>query len=364
MKITVKTTQQKIFQLDAEPSDTVGALKLKIQETQGHSAHTQKIIYAGKILTDDKTVESCGIKEKDFLVLMVAKPKPSATLAAVPSGPSALPPPTTPVSVPPEPAAPAAPSTATPDEPAAQPATSTTESGSFLSGAALETTISGIMEMGFERDQVLRALRASFNNPDRAVEYLMTGIPTHLDAEVSNAPGPRPQPPQRAPQAAASLPSSAPAPPAPQAQPQNLFQLAQQQQQSGGGANPTGANPQIDLAALQNSPQMQALREQLAQNPALIQPILQQLAMQNPAIAQALAQNPEAFLQLLGIDEGDDEEGAVPPGAQVIRVTEEEQAAITRLEALGFPRQAVIQAYFACDKNEELAANFLFESED
>lgn len=41
-----------------------------------------------------------------------------------------------------------------------------------MTGTQLEGVLQNMMEMGFEREQCVRALRASYNNPDRAVEYL------------------------------------------------------------------------------------------------------------------------------------------------------------------------------------------------
>lgn len=49
-----------------------------------------------------------------------------------------------------------------------------------------------------------------------------------------------------------------------------------------------------------------------------------------------------------------------PPGS--IQVAPGEMEAINRLASLGFPKARAAEAYFACDKNEEFAANFLFEA--
>jgi UV excision repair protein RAD23 len=39
------------------------------------------------------------------------------------------------------------------------------------------------MSMGFSREQCVEAYRAAFNNLERAVEYILNGIPAHLKGQ-------------------------------------------------------------------------------------------------------------------------------------------------------------------------------------
>jgi UV excision repair protein RAD23 len=63
--------------------------------------------------------------------------------------------------------------------PAEQPSGQFGSTSSFLTGEGLQTSINNMIEMGYPREEVMRALRASYNNPDRAVEYLLT-VRIHL----------------------------------------------------------------------------------------------------------------------------------------------------------------------------------------
>ncbi|KAJ5756990.1 uncharacterized protein N7511_007172 [Penicillium nucicola] len=367
MKLTFKDLKQEKFVIDVEPSETVREVKAKIALEKGeYEAERMKVIYSGKILQDDKTVESYNIQEKDFLVCLPSKPKaaPASSQPKPPSTPAAK----APASTPAPPPAPQASSTAAPAVPATpSPAGATQSSGpafgdpsTLAMGSAAEGAVAQMEAMGFVRTDIDRAMRAAFYNPDRAIEYLLTGIPDNIQEQQQ----------QQQEEAAAPAPTAGGDAPAPAGgeEPLNLFEAAAQAGEGGGrGARGAGAGAGAGDAAslefLRSNPHFQQLRQLVQQQPHMLEPILQQVAAGNPQIASLIGQNSDQFLQLLGedIEEG---EGDLPPGAQAISVTEDERDAIERLCRLGFPRDHVIQAYFACDKNEELAANFLFDQPD
>jgi UV excision repair protein RAD23 len=78
------------------------------------------------------------------------------------------------------------------------------------------------------------------------------------------------------------------------------------------------------------------------------------------AFSQMVASMPPDQLQRL-MGDAARAGGGVPPGANVVRLTDEEMAAVNRLTELGFDQQDAVAAYLSCDKNEALAANLLLE---
>ncbi|KAL1763593.1 UV excision repair protein RAD23-like A isoform X2 [Sigmodon hispidus] len=76
--ITLKKLQQQIFKIRMDPEETVKVLKEKIEAEKSRDAFPvagQKLIYAGKILSDDVPIKEYHIDDKNFVVVMVTKAK-------------------------------------------------------------------------------------------------------------------------------------------------------------------------------------------------------------------------------------------------------------------------------------------------
>lgn len=213
----------------------------------------------------------------------------------------------------------------------------------FISSQEYQNAITEMMAMGFGRAEVESAMRATFNNPERAVEFLLSGgVPPEADFGVPAA-----------------------------------LSGSESDGGVGGGSDASGAD---FVAQLQAWPQFQQMRQLVQSNPQLLPQLLQQLGRANPTLLSSIQSNEERFLSFLNApagastasEESSGEEGGGGAAAGMpaqIRVTEHEKESIDRLKALGFPEHLVIQAYFACDKNEVAAANFLlnegaFEEEE
>lgn len=356
-------------------------MKERVEKEKGsdYPAGGQKLIYAGKILQDDSLLESYNIDEKKFLVIMVTKPK-APPPSVEPTDPTvqeaAAPEPTTPQtstsSASTETAS--APTTATAASSTSTTTTTTSSSttqsstapaaagaGSaeslLVMGEEFNRMVENIMEMGYERSQVERALRASFNNPYTAVQYLVDGIPSNLEEPAAQQPG------------------------------SGGGGGGGRQEPAGDEGEGEGPDPDEDpLNFLRAQPQFEQMRQMIRSNPQLLDAFIQQIGQTNPQLLQVIQQNQEAFVSMLnessgtggsgggsgagsgsggntgsGGGGGGGGSGRAVPGQNAIMVSPQDRDAIERLKALGnFPEDVVIQAYFACEKNENLAAEFLF----
>ncbi|XP_017490469.1 PREDICTED: UV excision repair protein RAD23 homolog B-like [Rhagoletis zephyria] len=351
MKITLKTLQQSQFDVEIDENETVRNLKEKIQSSKGadYNADWMKLIYSGKIWGDNDVLKSCSYDESKFVVVMVTKPKPAPAAANPPpkaSQPAA------------EPTPPDSPTRGTASAGGAATASSSIAAEStIVIGSDYERIVAQLVEMGYGRPEVERALRASFNNPDRAVEYLLSGIPVDLE-EGGGAPAAGNVPP-----AAGGAPASAGA---------GAPAAAAGRGESGAGGG--GGNP---LEFLMAQPQFQQMRQAVQQNPALLNTLMQQIGRNNPQLMDMINQNQEDFLRMINSNEplppvipaagpGAANAEAAEAAASLEsligshhRLSTEEKEAVDRLKALGFPEYLALQAYFACDKNENMAANFL-----
>lgn len=364
MKLTVKTLKGSHFEIRVQPSDTIMAVKKNIEDMKGKDSYPcgqQLLIHNGKVLKDESTLAENKVSEDGFLVVMLSKSKASgfggtsSTLPAATAAPSSNP--TPPEASPPVLASKSNASASNLEPlPAGAPSNAYGEAASNLvAGTNMEQTIQQIMDMGggtWDKETVTRALRAAYNNPERAVDYLYSEIPEMAEVAVPVAAGGANSAAQTGTDSVAAVSG------APNSSPLNLFP---QENLSGDAAAGLGS-----LDFLRNNQQFQALRSMVQANPQILQPMLQELGKQNPQLLRLIEEHHQEFLQLISEpmdgSEGDLFDQAEQDMPHAVSVTPAEQEIIERLEAMGFDRALVIEAFLACDRNEELAINYLLEN--
>ncbi|XP_005720594.1 UV excision repair protein RAD23 homolog B [Pundamilia nyererei] len=279
MLITLKTLQQQTFKIDIDEEETVRTLKERIEQEKGKeifSVAGQKLIYAGKILSDDSPLKEYKIDEKNFVVVMVTKPKkaPAASQRS-----TAVPAPST--------TAPAAQSdsSSTSDKPAEQ--SSTDDKPEESQPSTTEASSTSVGRSGDSTNLISEAV-SNLGSP-----HIMLGDDEHVSGAASITPA------------------------------SNCY---------------TAADSQLEISSHQ---------EQFIQ-------------MLNEPVPEPVPGGGSSGGGGGGVGGGG---GGGGGGNQMnyIQVTPQEKEAIERLKALGFPEGLVIQAYFACEKNENLAANFLLQ---
>lgn len=319
MKLTIKSLKQVPYEVEVESeSVTVRQLKEEVERLHGFDHSTLKLVFNGVVLDDSKKLSECNIKEGNVIVMMSAKAKPQNVQKEEAKKEESVP----------------QVNNNTTTNLNSQ--TNNNNTNVPVQQKDYSQEVKTLMDFGFPKAECEAAIKAARGNVSVATEFLLNGIPEGLPTEENPISG-------------------------------------------------SSLDPNSPTAVLKNIASV--VKILCLNNPSQLQSILLGLQQTSPELMDLIRDNEDEFKNLISQPINDDDmrafqefnrqarsesgldrqgSGLDQPqegqGRNVIKLTKQDYDAVGRLKELGFSEMDAVQAYFACDKNEDAAANFLWEN--
>ena len=315
MLVSFRTTSNKLYQEEFDPSTTIAAIKTQMAEKYGYSANKMRLLYNAKVLPDTATLESAQV-QKGFIILhaLPATGAPQKQEAKPVETPKAE-----------EPVGPTE-----NKAPTCEPLPEFSRNSGRPDPPGFRAKVQELMSMGFSEGDCVNALRAALGNADRAADFILSGHIPEVPQMISTADIPVGEADED------------------EEVDDIVFSDSDEEEDDDGAA------------ALRR---FTRFRDQLIRNPEQLRTFLEQMAEENPAVAGLIRDDPAAFLGSIGLNPDDFDLSGLGRTTEYERLmsqfTAAERESIHALEKLGLDTMIIIQVFVACDKNEELARECL-----
>jgi len=344
MKVHLRTIRNKEAELEVDESTLIDALLDAAVEKFKPDFQKDSIllVFKGKVLTADQTVGHYGCKDKDRIVVMSKKKR---DIGASPKPKKVEKPVEKPVGK--------APETTTDQKPATAKETSSPAGTSVAEGSVATDfvvvdpeKVNTLVNMGFETGEATEALKQTNGDVDAAAAIILESGDALADGDIPDGDALMTEITEQLLSADAEyqLPESHP-----------LYEFTQ-------------------------SEAFEEVKREVRRNPTMMPRLILEMLKANPELSELIVSHEEDFLKSLLGPHIPDEILSRPPGgrgggrelppymmagmgAVEESLTDSDKEAVARLMELGFDRMRVIEAFLACDKNEEAAANFLFDDQ-
>ena len=328
MKLTIKSLKQIPYEVEVEDDSTlIKDLKLAVEKAHSFDHTTLKLVFNGVVLDDAKKLSECNIKEGNVIVMMSAKAKPINVQKEEAKVEEKV--------------------------PITSTSTSTSNVNNQTSNIPVRkpkeqkdysAEVKTLMEFGFPKSECEAAINAAKGNVNVATEFLISGIPDNINFPEDNVEG---------------NVEGVNANNTPQVLLKNIASVVKVL-----CYNDPSQLQNILLTLQQNSPElMDLIKENEEEFKAMIQtPVTEadMRAFQDFNRQARGEQGQEGYGHEQG--HGGHGQGQGQSDRNVIKLSKQDYDAVGRLKELGFSEMDAVQALFACDKNEDAAANFLWEN--